>query len=107
MYRVFLLPEFKKKVKKILNKKELKELESFIENKLISRGDKIGKQLTYSFLREKKIVGKRIYYLIYKEIEIILLVGISNKKTQQKTIDEIKLYLPKFKKFAYHLYNKF
>lgn len=93
MYRIFLLPEFKKRVKKLLSKKELEELEYFIENDLKNKGDKVGDQLSYPFLREKKISGKRVYYLVYKEIAIILLIEASNKKTQQKTIDEIKLYL--------------
>ena len=83
MYRVFLLPEFKKKVKKILTRKELGELENFIEKDLKENGDKIGNPLSYPYLREKKIVGKRVYYLIYKEIAIILLVEASNKKLHQ------------------------
>lgn len=105
MYRIFLLPEFKKRVKKLLNKKELEELEYFIENDLKINGYKVGDQLTYPFLREKKISGKRVYYLVYKEIAIILLVEASNKKAQQKTIEEIKLYLPEYREFAYQLYN--
>jgi len=106
MYRVFLLPEFKKRVKKLLTRKELEKLEEFIENDLKSKGDKVGDQLTYPFLREKKISGKRVYWLAYKKIAIILLVEASNKKAQQRTIDEIKLYLPEYKEFAYQLYEK-
>ncbi len=106
MFKVFLLPEFKKKVKKILSKKELEELENFILNELTTNGDKVGDQLKYPFLREKKISGKRIYWLVYKDIALILLVEASNKKAQQKTIDEIKLYLPEYKEFAYQLYEK-
>jgi len=56
MYKVFLLPQFKKKVKKLLTKKELEELEFFIENDLQNKGDLVGDQLTYPFLREKKLV---------------------------------------------------
>ena len=107
MYKVFFVLNFKKKVKKLLNKKELEELENFIENELKVKGDLVGDQLTYPFLREKKITGKRIYYLVYQDIAIILVIEVSNKKTQQKTIDEIKKYLPEYKKLAYELYNKY
>lgn len=105
-YRIFILPEFKKKVKKLLSKKEREELENFIETKLRFDGDKVGDPLTYTFLREKKILGKRIYYLIYKEIAIILLIEASNKKTQQESINKIQKYLPKYKILAYELYKK-
>jgi len=49
-----------------------------------------GKPLGYPFLREKKIGGKRIYYLIYPELKLVLLVATSYKKNQQETIEHIK-----------------
>ena len=105
MFQVFLLPDVEKELKKLLNKKEIEELKKFVLGDLAEKGDKVGNQLTFPFLREKKIVGKRIYYLIYKEIAIILIVGSSNKKSQKYTIKEIKAYLPEYKKYAYKLYN--
>lgn len=80
MYRIFLLPEFKKRVKKLLSKKELEELEYFIENDLKNKGDKVGNQLSYPFLREKKISGKRVYYLVYKEFAYQLYNNLKNNK---------------------------
>lgn len=62
--------------------------------------------MNYQFLREKKLKDKRIYFLIYKEICIVLLVSASDKKTQQETINEIKLYLDEYKEFAHQLYDK-
>ena len=105
MFQVFLLPEVEKELKKLLTKKETLELKNFILGDLAEKGDKVGDQLTYPFLREKKIVGKRIYYLVYKEIAIILVVGSSDKKSQKNTINEIKLYLVEYKKYAYKLYD--
>lgn len=103
MYYVFKLPIFEERAKKILNKLELIQVEKIIEQLKIN--PYIGKPLSYPFLREKKINDKRIYFLIYEEITIILLVSSSNKKTQQKTITEIKFYLNEFKIYAYKLYN--
>jgi hypothetical protein len=34
---------------------------------------------------------------------MILLVNLSKKKYQQETIDEIKILLPEFKRYAYEL----
>jgi putative component of toxin-antitoxin plasmid stabilization module len=59
-----------------------------------------GKPLGYSFFREKKIEGNRLYYLIYDKKLVILFVFYSNKKMQQKTIDQIKLDLEKYKFFV-------
>ena len=66
----------------------------------------IGKPISYDFFREKKIGDKRIYFLVYKDFALILLVGSSDKKMQQETIDEIKCLLPEFKEYAYQLYKE-
>lgn len=104
MYNVFKLPIFEKRAKKLLNKKELKEVDEIIEQLKINPN--IGKPLTYPFLREKRLKDKRIYFLLYEEIAIVLLVSSSDKKSQQDTIDEIKLYLNEFKEYAYQLNEK-
>ena len=44
--------------------------------------------LNHSFLREKRIGSKRIYFLVYKEICLVLLVSASDKKSQQRSIEE-------------------
>jgi len=99
--RVFKSPEFQKKADKLLTKIEKSELDSLISD---LKNDKIvGKVLTYEFLREKKIGSKRVYFLLYEDINIALLVSISTKKYQQETIDEIKYLLPEFKVYAYKL----
>ncbi len=59
-----------------------------------------GKPLNYAFLREKKIKEKRIYYIIYDDLKLILLVAISGKKDQQATINFIKKQLKNFRKIA-------
>ena len=103
MYYVFKLPIFDKKATRLLSKGELFELEKIINQLKINPN--IGKILTYSFLREKKVGSKRIYFLVYKEICLILLVSASDKKSQQKTINEIKKYLEEYKEYAYELYR--
>lgn len=102
--RVFKSPKFQKKAEKLLSKTGLDELDKFVED--LKKGHIVGKPLSYDFFREKKIGDKRIYFLIYNDIALILLVGSSDKKMQQETIDEIKFLLPEFKQYAYELYNR-
>lgn len=49
-----------------------------------------GKPLGYKFFREKKFDGKRLYYLIYDEWVVAFVIAMSDKKTQQSTINSIK-----------------
>ncbi len=108
MFKIEYLIVFKKEAKKILTLTELKYLDSYLEKNIIPNGDKIGKVLTYDFLREIKIGNKRIYYLIYKNLDLILLVAISkNKKDQQLIINFIKENIESYKLYAYKKYQEF
>ncbi|MDA3854835.1 MAG: hypothetical protein PF569_01155 [Candidatus Woesearchaeota archaeon] len=103
-YSIFEIGSFEKDLRKLLDNSEYNEYENF-KVKLKS-GIILGKPLSYEFFREKKIGGKRIYFLVYKEIMIILFVKSSKKSYQQETIDEIKILLPEFKHLAYEIYEK-
>lgn len=60
----------------------------------------VGKPLNYKFLREKKIEGRRIYYLIYEDLKLVLLIATSGKKDQQATINHIRNNLNEFREVA-------
>lgn len=60
----------------------------------------VGDQLSYPFLREKRIKEKRVYFLIYEDLKLVLLVAVSGKKDQQATIDHIKNSLNEFRIIA-------
>ena len=66
----------------------------------------VGKQLTYPFLREKKIGGRRIYYLVYEDLNLVLLIAVSDKKDQQATIDHIKGNLKEFRAVAENIFKQ-
>lgn len=57
----------------------------------------IGKPLGYEWFRELKNDKFRVYYLIYDQQVLVLFVGVSDKNSQQKVIDIIKLNLVNFK----------
>ena len=59
-----------------------------------------GDSLGYKFLREKRVGEKRVYYLIYVDLKLVLLVATSGKKDQQDTIDHIKDQLDEYRKVA-------
>ncbi len=91
MYRVYRTETFDKKIRK-LSAEEQKRIEN-IEQQL-KENPFVGKPLGYRFFREKKVGGKRIYYLVYDDLKVVLLVAVSDKKTQQATIDMIKENMP-------------
>ena len=103
IFKIYTLPQFEEDKHLLFTKFEQIEIENILSDLLID-GDKKGKPLGYNFFIEKKIQHKRIYYLIYDELNIILLVAGSNKKTQQKTITEIKMLLPKYKEYVYKFF---
>lgn len=106
MFEVYYFPTFEKDAKKILTPHERDLVDIYIEKNLLKKGDKAGDSLTYDFFREFKIKGKRVYFLVYKDIAIILLVSSSkNKKDQQKVINNIKENLELYKQYAYTLYE--
>ncbi|MCX6706833.1 MAG: hypothetical protein NT001_01690 [Candidatus Woesearchaeota archaeon] len=92
-FRVFRTKTFEKEFDK-LPKKEQEEIDK-LEKKL-SENPYSGKPLGLVFFREKKLDGRRIYYLIYDDVVVILMVAISDKKTQQATIDAIKEKLEEY-----------
>lgn len=68
-----------------------------IMNQLKENGDDVGKPLRYPYFREKKFESKRLYFLVYKNYMVVLAIAISDKKTQQETIDKIVLELKSYK----------
>ena len=89
-FKIFRTKTFEKEFEK-LPKIEQEMIVKF-ENKLVE-DPFLGKPLGYLFFREKKLNRRRIYYLVYEDLVVVLMVGVSDKKTQQATIDNIRLHL--------------
>ena len=96
-FKVFRTLTFDKEFSK-LSKTEQIAIEKF-EKKLVENPH-LGKSLGYIFFREKKLNSHRIYYLVYEEFVIALTVAVSDKKTQQATIDDIKQRLDEYYTFV-------
>ena len=95
IYRVFVTEEFESDFQK-LPKEEQRQIER-VKQQLRSNPF-VGKPLGYRFFREKKIGGKRLYYLIYETKVVVLIVAYGSKKSQQATINAIKAAFELFKK---------
>ncbi len=80
---------------RLLSKDYQEQIEDII--KQLKQTIEVGKSLGYPFFKEKKIGKYRIYFLVYEEINTVLLVTISDKKVQQETIDRIKEQLDFYK----------
>jgi len=98
MFKIFRTEEFERKMKKLLSPEQQKRVDKIEEE--ISENGFVGDPLGFNFLREKRISEKRIYFLVYAELKIALMVSVSDKKTQQETINKIKIYLPEFRELA-------
>lgn len=85
-YRVFISESLEKRINKFAPhlKGRLEKLKKSLEENPF-----IGKPLKHDFLREKKWGPFRIYYLIVKDILVVFLLEFSDKKEQQKVIDDI------------------
>src|SRR3989344_3894340 len=66
-----------------------------------------GRQLGYRFLREKRVREKRISYLVYDDLKLVLLVATSGKKDQQATINHIKDKLHGFREIVEEISKQF
>lgn len=80
---------------KLLPKDYQEQIQGFIKE--LKRDYNTGKPLGYPFFREKKMGKYRVYFLIYEEVDTVLLVTISDKKAQQDVIDKIKNELDHYK----------
>jgi len=87
MSRVLSTKEFDT-FEKLLGGQYQKEISKIIEQ--LKKDPLVGKPLGYPFLREKKFGGYRLYYLFVEDKDTVLLLTISDKKSQQKTINELK-----------------
>lgn len=65
----------------------------------------VGDQIRYRFFREKRLREKRLYFLVYDDISLVLVVAFGDKKAQQETIDEIIKLFPEFRRYAENLIN--
>mgnify|MGYP001367248222 CR=1 FL=1 len=97
MFKIFTTNEFENDFKKLDNSEQIRVKK--ILKQLKEQGGDVGKPLGLSSFREKKFDGKRLYYLVYENMLVILLLGISDKKTQQATINKILMKIEEYRHY--------
>ncbi len=101
-YAVYALNIFDKEMSKLSSDYRQKIEKIFFQ---LKENPYAGDQIRYRFFREKRIKEKRIYYLVYDDLKIVLLVAISGKKAQKETIDKIVSYFKEYRNYAEKLSN--
>ncbi|MFH1521345.1 MAG: hypothetical protein ABIF18_00130 [archaeon] len=102
VYAVFITENFQKEMVGFSQSDREKIQKVFLQ---LKENPFVGDAIRYRFFREKRIKEKRIYYLIYDDLSAVLIVAISGKKTQQKTIDYIIRYLPEYRRYVKNLFR--
>lgn len=95
VYEIKMIELFEKKLNLLrINKREdiLNRLEKLSINPFI------GKPLGYKFLRELKLDKFRVYYLIFENELIVLIITAGDKKDQKDTIKYLRNNIQEFRK---------
>ena len=95
-YAVYTTDNFEKKIEKISYSDKERIQKLFIQ---LKENPYVGDQIRYKFFREKRIREKRVYYLIYDDLQAVLIVAFGGKKKQQETIENVIKTLPEFKAY--------
>jgi len=103
VYAVYTIEKFDKQFEKLSDEYQRRIQNLFLQ---LKENPYVGDQLQIRILREKRLEEKRIYYLVYNDLQAVLVVAISNKKTQQETINRILRYLNEYRYLLEKLLNK-
>ena len=77
--------------------RELAKYDKLFQNRVDNIEDQlvenpyVGDPLNVKWFREKRYGKYRIYFLIYEDLQSVIMVGISKKRDQQKVINTIRL----------------
>ena len=102
VYEVYVLNVFDKETDK-LSKFDKEIIQKILLQ--LKENPYTGDQIRYRFFREKRVKEKRIYYLVYDDLKIVLMVAIGGKKAQKETINNIVEYFKEYRKYAEKLKN--
>ena len=97
-YKVYIHPTvYKETIVKLPEKDQLR-IKKLTQQ--LTSNPYVGNILQIKSIREKRLNGKRIFYIVFEDLKIVLIVAISDKKTQQKTIDSIRTNMNVYRGYA-------
>jgi|TARA_Y100000310_G_C20332323_1_gene645886 mRNA-degrading endonuclease RelE of RelBE toxin-antitoxin system len=97
-YKVYIHPTVYKETITKLPKKDQQRVKKLTQQ--LTSSPYVGDILQIKSIREKRLNSKRIYYVIFEDLKTILIIAISNKKAQQKTIDSIRSNLNNYRNYV-------
>ena len=100
-YAVYTIPSLYQKIIVKLPEIEREEIQRILLQ--LTENPFVGAQLQIRSLREKRLRKKRLYYLVFEDLRAVLIISISDKKAQQKTIDLIILNINEYRKYLLEL----
>lgn len=95
-YKIYTTDNFDRQMGKLSQEEKKRIGKIFVQ---LRNNPYAGDQLQIKILREKRLREKRIYFLVFDELNAVLAVAISNKKTQQETIDHILKYIKEYRDY--------
>jgi len=102
-YLVKTLPSLYEKIIKKLSNNNQERFENLV--KQLENNPHVGDSLQIKNIREKRFNGKRIYFVIFNDLKAVLIVALSDKKSQQKIIDFIRTNLNEYKELLKRILN--
>ena len=104
-YKLYTTKEFDKDFEKLDYSEQIRVRK--ILKQLKEQGGDVGKPLSgLTSFREKKFDGKRLYYLVYRNMLVILVLAISDKKAQQATINRILADLAEYQQYVFKILGR-
>ena len=103
-YLVYIHPTIYEEVISKLSSKDQERIDSLIQQFTIN--PYVGDSLQIKSVREKRLNGKRIYHIVFEDLKLVLIVAISDKKIQQKTINSIRSNINEYRDYAKSIVDK-
>lgn len=100
-YSVYIHPTIHKEVISRLSLDNQNRIDNLVRQFLTN--PYVGDSLQIKYIREKRFDGKRVYFVIFEDLKVVLILAISDKKTQQKTIDSIRNNLNGYRDYVKNL----
>lgn len=99
-YRVYKTKRFDRELSKY-SKEDYRRIKNLFGQ--LRENPYVGNQLQIKILREKRLGEKRIYYLVFDDLQAVLVIAFSDKKAQQKVIDFIIKNISHFRTYLKEL----
>lgn len=98
VYSVFIHPSIYQEVILKLSSNDQNRIDNLVQQ--FTQNPYVGDSLQIKSIREKRFDGKRIYYVVFDDLKSVLIVGLSGKRIQQRTIDSIKSRLNNYREYV-------